>query len=214
MNNSIRRHPKGSIAIATLIVVAIIAVLYMMLIKAVLPGANLGGPAVMQDRPWLLDDLISPADRLIDAPNDSQVALNDGFELKAAVSRNGSDRDFAILKFHGSGLVSGNWKCDYTHEERQYSFSAEYKGNIVPDREFSDEAGTDDTRLFFITKGTYTQRIYHVDVGEKVTKGIIYLTGWVATDKSLTGILTITTDDLTDRDKWAASYDLTVPADQ
>lgn len=214
MNNPARRHPRGSMALATLIVVAIIATMYMILIRGILPGGGGGGRPVIQDRPWRLEKLLVPSDKLIDLPEPPQVSVNEGFELKAAVSRNGSDRQFSTLKFEGNGNVSGKWLCKYTHEERQYDFSAEYKGNVVVDREFSDESGSDETKLFFIVKGTYTQHVYHVDIGDKVTEGIIYLTGWVDPDKSMEGILTITTDDITDRDKWAASYELVSPAMQ
>jgi hypothetical protein len=128
------------------------------------------------------------------------------------VSRNDGDRDFATLKFDANGEITGNWNCNYTHQEREYDFSSSYKGNIVADREFSDEDGSDETKLFFIVKGTYKQTVYHVDIGDKITEGIVYLTGWVDPDKSMEGILTITTDDITDKDKWAASYELVAPA--
>ncbi len=210
MNNAIRRHPRGSMALATLIVVVIIASLYMILIKSILPVGNSGGGrAVKQDRPWRLDHLIVPADQHIDMPKPPKVAIDEEFVLKAAVSRGESIRDFAILKFDPNGEVSGKWECNYTHQERQYSYIATYAGNIVADKEFSDDSVSDDSLLFFIVKGTYTQRVQHVDIGEKLTEGIIYLTGWVGADKSLQGILTITTDDITDKDKWAASYYLT-----
>jgi hypothetical protein len=213
MNNAYRRHPKGAMVLATLVVVAIIAVLYMMIIKAILPvGSGGGGPSVKQDRPWRLDDLIVPNNGLVDMPESPKLVIDDGFELKAAVSRNGSDRGFAVLQFDSNGEVSGKWLCDYTHETREYSFISTYAGNIVVDKEYSDDTGSDESLLFFIVKGKYTQRKYHPDFGEQLTNGIIYLTGWVETNKSLKGILTITTDDITDKDKWAASYELAVPA--
>ena len=202
-------------ALATLVVVVIILVLYMTLIKGFFPSSvpGRGGSSVKQDRPWRLDHLIMPADKHVDMPEPPQLVISDDFELKAAVSRNDSDRGFAELKFQDNGTVSGKWQCDYTHETRQYSYIATYAGNIVADKEFSDESGTDESLLFFIVRGTYTQRVYHPDLGEKLTEGIIYLSGWIAPDKSLKGKLTITTDDITDKDKWAASYELTVPAE-
>ena len=200
--------------LATLIVVVIIAALYVILMKAILPFGGMGGGGgtpIKQVRPWLLEDLITPADKLIDMPKPPKVAIDEVFEVKAAVSRNGSDRNFATLKFDISGDVSGKWQCDYTTDGREYSYMAVYAGNIVADREFSDENGDDESLLFFIVKGTYTQRVFHPDLGEKLTEGIIYLTGWIGPDKGLKGILTIT-DDVTAKDMWAASYELAAPA--
>ena len=220
MNNVHRRHPDGFMALVVLISVVIVLVLYVIVMKAILPaGHSGGGSSVRQDRPWLLDDLIMPAGELIDMPESPQLVITDDFVLKPTVSRDESDRGFAVLKFGGNGVVSGKWQCDYTHEERQYSYIATYAGNIVIDKkaEFTGETPsrheiTDDSLLFFIVKGKYTQRVYHPDIGEKLTNGIIYLSGWVGPDKSLTGKLTITTDDITDKDKWAVSYELSVPA--
>lgn len=209
MNNLRIGYPKGSVMLASLIMVVIIAMMYMIMIKSILPAGNRGGgSSIKQDRPWRLDDLIVPSDILIDMPNKSQVVVGDGFVIKADVSRDGSDREFAILNFKGSGEVNGKWECNYTHDSREYGYIATYAGNIVADKEFTDESGTDESLLFFIVKGTYMQRVYHIDIGEKLTEGIIYLTGWVDTDRGLKGILTITTDDITDKDKWAASYGL------
>ncbi|MCF7955487.1 MAG: hypothetical protein K9M75_06775 [Phycisphaerae bacterium] len=209
MDNMLRRRSKGFMALVVLVSVVIVLILYMMMMKAILPaGRSGGGSSVRQDRPWLLDDLILPAGELIDMPEPPRLVIKDDFTLKPTVSRDGSNRGVAVLKFGGNGVVSGKWECDYTHEERQYSYIATYAGNIVIDKEFSDKMGTDKSLLFFIVKGKYTQRVYHPDIGEKLTNGIIYLSGWVAPDKSLTGKLTITTNDITDKDKWAASYDL------
>jgi len=209
MNNLRRKHPKGFMALVVLISVVIVLVLYVIVMKAFLPaGRSGGGSSVRQDRPWLLDDLIVPAGELIDMPESPRLVITDDFVLKPTVSRDESNRGVAVLKFGGNGVVSGKWQCDYTHEERQYGYIATYAGNIVIDKEFSDKTGTDDSLLFFIVKGKYTQRVYHPDIGEKLTNGIIYLSGWVGPDKSLTGKLTITTDDITDKDKWAASYNL------
>ena len=201
-------------ALASLIAVVIVLVLYMTLMKAFFPASvpARGGSSVKQDRPWLLDDLILPPDKLVEMPKPPKLVIKNDFRLKAAVSREDTDRGFADLKFDNNGTVSGKWNCDYTHQQRQYSYIATYAGNIVADKEFEDEAGTDESQLFFIVKGTYTQRMYHPDIGEKLTKGIIYLSGWIAPDKNLTGKLTITTDDIEDKDKWAASYDLTADA--
>lgn len=208
MNNIRKRHPDGFMALMLLITVAIALVLYMSLMKALLPEPK-GGRADNQDRPWLLEDLIEPDGKIIDMPEPPKIEITKDIEIKAKVSRDGSNRGVAELKFYDNGTVSGKWLCDYTHEERQYSYIATYAGNIVNDKVFSDETGKDKSKLFFIAKGEYNQRVYHPDMGEKLTKGIIYLTGWLGADKSIVGLLTVTTGDRAEeRDKWSASYDL------
>lgn len=218
MNNTRRRHPKGFMGLTVLISVVIVLILYMSIMRAFFPD-SVPGSFVKQDRPWRLDDLILPPDKLVDMPKAPQLVIDDAFELKAAVSRKGSDRGFADLKFDENGIVSGKWECNYTHEEREYGYIAMFAGNIVTDKK-AESTGespsrheiSDESLLFFIVKGKYSQRVYHPDMGEKLTTGIIYLTGWVGPDKSLKGLLTITTNDLEDKNKWIVSYELTVPA--
>jgi len=202
----------GFVGLIVLVSVAIVLILYMTTMKSIFPGVGSGG-GVQEDRPWLLDELILPADEIIDMPEEPKLVINEDFTVDAEVSRNDSDRGIAQLLFSYTGNVSGKWFCEYTHEDRTYNYAALYSGNIVTDKTFSDKNGKDKSLLFFIVKGNYTQRVYHPEMGDKITKGVVYLSGWVGPDKGLVGKLTVTTDNIEDKDKWSASYDIVVPAE-
>ena len=62
----------------------------------------------------------------------------------------------------------------------------------------------DESKLYFITKGTYKQTAYNAKTGTKtLDEGLVYVTGWLNTDYSVSGLITITTDKT-----WSATYTL------
>jgi len=194
--------PKGYAVLVVLVVLVIGLMIYMLQMKAFLAPARIpGGRSVQVERPWLQEDLIVPADKLIRLPKAPKVDLASGFTVSASVTRDGSDRGVALIDFDGSGEVEGTWNCAYAHEDRQYKYQASFKGNIDIEQTFSDKSGEDKSLLFFITKGQYRQSTYTPGMDEEITDGVIYFTGWVAPDRSIRGLATITTDQ-----SWSASY--------
>jgi hypothetical protein len=113
-----------------------------------------------------------------------------------------SDRGTATLEFAVSGEVSGTWRCEYSHEDRDYTFDAAFAGNIDASNTYSEQGVVDESRLYFITKGAYRQTAYNVEAGTKtLDEGLVYVTGWLNTDHSANGLITITTDKT-----WSAVY--------
>lgn len=203
MNLNNNRHPRGIVAIAVLVVVVIGMMIYMLQMKAFFSVARVPGDrSVKVERPWLQEHLIVSADKLIKLPKPPKPDLGSGFTLNASVSRDGAGRGTAILVFDGSGEVHGTWNCAYSHENRQYKYEASFKGNIDINKTYSDKSGEDESLLFFITKGTYSQKTFTPDMGEEVSDGTIYFVGWVRPDRSVHGLATITTDQ-----SWSAGYD-------
>jgi len=63
---------------------------------------------------------------------------------------------------------------------------------------------TDESMLYFITKGTYKQACRNTEAGTETSEaGLVYVTGWLCPDYSVNGLVTITTDR-----SWSASYTL------
>jgi hypothetical protein len=85
----------------------------------------------------------------------------------------------------------------------EYSYSADFRGNIDVDVTCEADGERDKSQLYFITKGAYVQKSAHVEAKEVTSEGgTIYATGYVAQDGSAKGEITITTDR-----KWSAVYD-------
>lgn len=194
----------GFALLLLLVAVAILALLYVIQMDAFFGPVTPGGRTPAEHRPWLEEDRIVPSDQLIKPPQPPKPAISEPLTLNARVRLDESDRGTAILEFAVSGEVSGTWYCEYSHDDRDYRFDASFAGNIDVTKTYSEGDITDDSRLYFITKGTYKQTAYNAEAGTETSEeGLIYVTGWLHTDYSVSGLLTITTDRT-----WSATYTL------
>jgi len=195
---------RGVVVLLLLVAIAILAILYVIQMDAFFGPVAPGGRARAEHRPWLEEDRIVPADQLIKPPQPPKPAISEPLTLNARVQLDESDRGTAILKFAVSGEVSGTWYCEYSHDDRDYRFDASFAGNIDVSKTYSEGETPDDSQLYFITKGTYKQTAYNIKEGTATSEeGLIYVTGWLHTDYSVSGLITITTDRT-----WSATYTL------
>lgn len=199
-----RRCRRGLVVLLLLVAIVILAILYVIQMDAFFGPVVPGGRTPAEHRPWLEEDRIVPSDKLIKPPQPPKPAINEPLMLNARVQLDGSDRGTATLEFAVSGEVSGTWYCEYSHDDRDYRFDASFAGNIDVTKTYSEGDVADESRLYFITKGTYKQTAYNVEAGtETPEEGLVYVTGWLHTDYSVSGLLTITTDRT-----WSATYTL------
>ncbi len=208
-----RRRRRGVVVLLLLVAIAILAILYVIQMDAFFGPVAPGGRTRAEHRPWLEEYRIVPSDKLIRPPQPPKPAINEPLILNARVQLDGSDRGTATLEFAISGEVSGTWYCEYSHDDRDYRFDASFAGNIdvtktYSEGEVTDESssseGLDESRLYFITRGTYKQTAYNIEAGTETSEeGLVYVTGWLHTDYSVSGLLTITTDRI-----WSATYTL------
>ena len=206
-----RYHRGGFVLLLVLAAVAILMLLYFIDINA------LFGPSIplkersARHRPWLEEDRIVPADRLIKPPGPPKPELNEPIHLTAPVFLDDSKRGTVALDLTIAGEVSGSWHCEYSHDNRDYSFDAAFTGNIDITKTYSKgettdkpspSEGLDKSKLYFITKGNYTQTVYNVEADSETSEqGLVYVTGWLGPDYSAEGLITITTDKT-----WSATY--------
>jgi hypothetical protein len=198
------RYGRGFALLLLLVAVAILALLYIIQMGAFFGPVVPGAKRTAEHRPWLDEDRIVPSDKLIKPPRPPKPAISEPLTLSARVRMDGNDRGTATLEFAVSGEVKGVWYSEYSNEDRDYTMEATFAGNIDIDKTYSMGELVDESRLYFITKGTYKQTIYNVQTGSTtLDEGLIYATGWLHTDYSVSGLLTITTDKT-----WSASYEL------
>ncbi len=195
-------YSRGFVLLLVLAAIAILAILYVIQMDAFFGPVVPGAKRTAEHRPWLEEDRIVPSDKLIKPPRPLKPAISEPLTLSARVRMDGNDRGTATLEFAVSGEVSGAWSCEYSHENRDYRFDAGFAGNIDVSRTYSEGDVTDESRLYFITKGAYRQTAYNVEAGTKtLDEGLVYVTGWLNTDHSANGLITITTDKT-----WSAVY--------
>jgi len=195
---------RGAVLLLLLIAIAILAILYVVQMDAFFGPVLPGGRAAAEHRPWLEEYRIVPGDQLIKPPQPPKPAISEPLTLNARVQLAESDRGTAILKFAVSGEVSGTWNCEYSHDDRGYRFDASFAGNIDVTKTYSEEEVADESQLYFIMKGTYKQTAHNIETGiETSEEGLVYVTGWLHTDYSVSGLVTITTDRT-----WSATYTL------
>lgn len=201
------KNKKGAAAIlALLAVIGILLLLYFIQAGSIFgpasPGIMKKGPA---KKPWTMEDLLVPADKIIKQPRNGQPSIDPGFKLNAAVSYDETARGKARIEFDPSGEISGGWTANYSHDTQNYSYRAEFEGNIVAEKKYVDDDGfSDDSKLFIYAKGTYEKKMYSTATGTAdIETGTSYLTGWLDKNKCLSAELTLTTDKT-----WSAVYDV------
>ncbi len=201
------KNKKGAAAIlALLAVIGILLLLYFIqagsFFGPATPGIMKKGPA---KKPWTMEDLLVPADKIIKQPRKTQPSIDPGFKLNATVSYDKTPRGKARIEFDPSGEISGGWIADYSHDTKNYLYRAEFKGNIAAEKEYIDDDGFhDDSKLFIYAKGSYEKKMYSTATGTADSEtGTSYLTGWLDKNKCLSAELTLTTDKT-----WSAVYDV------
>jgi hypothetical protein len=184
---------RGAAILMLLVAIVILMMLYFLDIRAIF-GPNLGDISGKPTaRPWLQEDRLVAPDKLIEMPKPPKPTIDEDFTITCPVTSDGSGRGKVALEFNTAGEVGGNWHCEYSGNDRDYRFDADFTGNIDVTQTFSDDSGSDESLLYFITKGSYTHRIHNSQTGRTTEeKGIIYATGWLEDDYTASGKIVIT----------------------
>ena len=194
-----------------LVVVAIMMVLYFVQIDAFFGPRLPGQSAGIEKHPWVLAELLVPADQPVKLPRRPKPTLEAPLTCDMAATLDNADRGTAEITFETNGRVQSRWECVYTSTDIEYRIEAAMDGNVVAKRTYSDENGKDKSRLFFIAKGRYTKTATQGNIDAEKMKelgeqGTAWLTGWLKPNLTAEGCyITITTNQ-----EWAGVYSLAV----
>ena len=185
---------NGFVVLIVLVAIAIVAILYMVNMTAIFglkPGM---GPS---EKPlWQEEHRIVGPEVFIKLPKAPKPLLDNPVSITGQVTRKDSYRGEITIEFNHIGEVAGNWKGSYLHDYEQYTFDAEFAGNIDVSKTYSAKEKKDKSKLYFITKGNYTQTVLNKRTENvSTTEGVIYTAGWLNPDYSADGKLQITTED-------------------
>jgi len=194
---------KGGFALlVVLIAVAIVAVLYFLDLRAIF------GPAVPvteppSHRPWVEEERIVGEGGKIKLPKAPKPVLETDLILEGLVSRNSAARGTVTIEITPNGKVTGAWSCDHVQDGQRHVVNAAFDGNVDASKTYEDERGEDKSLLYFIAKGKYAEEIYDETTGSSSSaKGVVYVTGWLGSDYTGWGHITLTTDKT-----WSITYE-------
>ncbi len=200
---------KGFAAILGLLVVLVIAMmLYFMDIQAIFgPSRQYAQrPTQEEDRPWLMEEMLIAEDQTVPPPHRGQPQLLEAINLQGNVQRNNAPRGSVKIILGKDCRVNADWSTTYNEDKKIRTLYSQMKGNIVPDKVYSDDNGSDKSRLYFFAKGTYSENIQSSDKATtRKENGTAYIMGWLRPDHSAEGTITITTDQ-----SWSALYPFSV----
>lgn len=198
-----RSKNKGVALIGLLVVIAIIMMLYFIDIRRVF-RTEVSNSKTSSIKPWLEEDRIIPVDQPVKASRPPKIELYGSETFQTPVYRNQQQRGSITVTIDANGRVSCSWNAEYEQTDRFYVYQASSAGNIDAKKTFIKDGEKDKSKLFFITKGKYNKAAYKgKDYAEvaSVEDGQVFVTGWIDTDFSIDGLITITTDK-----KWSAEY--------
>lgn len=198
---------RGFAAMLGLLIVLVIAMMiYFLDIRAIFGPSSqyTSRPTQEEDHPWQMENLLVGENQIVPPPHRGQLDIRSVIQMQGNVQRNNAPRGSVQITIGKNCRVTGLWSARYQDGLKTYSLQSEIKGNIVPDKVYSDANGDDPTRLYFFGKGNYTQTIQSSDKTVQAEKGTAYMMGWLRPDHTASGTITITTDQ-----SWSAMYPFT-----
>ena len=198
-------YRPGSVLLVILFAIVILLLVYYIDVSTIFGPSLPRKTYKPQSRPWLEEDRILSAEKLIKLPKPPKPQLEEAVKLTAAVTRDGDERGRIIIEFADDGRVKTYWSCEYAQAQRHYAYTAESAGNIDVSKEYMENEIADASKLYFITKGQYEKTIQKLQTPPlpmDSEAGTIYVTGWLGPDYSGHGKITITTDQT-----WSIDYE-------
>jgi len=199
---------RGGFALLMLVIaLAIGLIIYMMMLRAVMPGVGEGGREQVRvwDEEWRLDPE-SPERKKAAKKTAKYLSLKppitEELKLQGDVRLDNEDRGKIKLVFAPDGKVKGTWEAKYKHGDIEYEIAAEFAGVTDPTNTFREGEAVRTDLLYFITRGTYSQKSWDSkNERESEQKGVVYAAGWLDGAYQARGEITLTTDK-----SWAAVY--------
>ena len=212
MKSQYRRN-AGFVALAIVVVIAIIAILYMVQFGGVMGIDADSGFDKYSPQPWFHQDRLLRAEDFPIAQTGSggKTVVEGNLLLAGTVTREDTDRGMISLTIDSAGAVKGKLQCRYSYPGSSYSIDAQFKGNIDPTIIYKDADGKHKEPLYLIAKGKYQQIKTNTKTGTATTyTETVYVVGWIENDFSTFGsVFLMTGDDEKSNTeyKWAAEQD-------
>lgn len=173
-----------------IIVIALFAVGAVMFINAATQDPT--GP--VQQCPWVENDRIVDDVSVINLPSKPQIELTEEIGLNLSIKNDeGQSRGRLEILISPDGLVEAIWKAKYKEDDMEKDFSAGLTGNVDAQMLYEDGSSTDDSKLFFLAKGTFILQAF-TRGNARAGGGEAYVVGWLEADRSAHGTLVLAPD--------------------
>lgn len=159
------------------------------------PMALMGGKG--KGMPWNEESKIVRQDKEVPRPGQQQPAISDNLRFGAKIEEDANGSGGLELYIMTDGRIKGVWGGTYKPrpEIMWEVVSAKFEGNIVPSKIYTDEAGEDPTKLYFIGAGKVLIMETNSKTNEVRTGNArLYVTGWLDSKYKAVGKATITSD--------------------
>ncbi len=203
-----RDNKNGFILLGFLIVIAIIAILYMVNLRGLL-GPDMDSRSPYEERPWFEEQrLIRQGSFPVEqTTKGGKTVIEKKTVFTGDVKRKDEQRGDIEIIIDPNGKAIGQWRCEYQYTKSIYTITAEFIGNIDPTKIYQDQTGKNNQLLYFITKGKYRQIKTDTGTGSQwPSEEIIYVIGWVDNNYSAQGKLFLMADN-DDESNGNAEYD-------
>ena len=147
--------------------------------------------------PWNEERRLVAFDREVKQPKEEQPRILDNLIFEGQIVEDNDVKGGLTLFILTNGRIKGIWtgtykpEPDITWEVQQSRF----KGNIDPAKIYSDKDGEDQSKLYFIAKGSFLILETNSKTNNvKTAAGAIYITGWLDNKYNAVGKITITSD--------------------
>ncbi len=185
-NTILASKHKGNTAIKVIILVLLV-VCAVWVINSMTKDPS--GP--VEQCPWVEVDRIVNDISEINLPQSPQISLDEERRISHIItSEDGQDRGRLSIEIDPDGLVAATWKATYKEGIYEKDFTATCEGNIDAEKIYENENGTDPSKLFFITEGTFLLKAFKH--GNAIPGGgEAYVVGWISPDGTATGTLVL-----------------------
>ncbi|MFC1676683.1 hypothetical protein ACFL3G_06425 [Planctomycetota bacterium] len=133
-------------------------------------------------------------------PAKDQPQIPQALIVKTIPIENDKDRGTIDMIILANGSIQADWKGRFfVDDNRDIEFevmTCRPKGNIDPQQIYNDSNGDNQSKLFFLTKGSYVILETNNDTMKvRNLMGSAYIRGWIDKNYAVTGELIITTDE-------------------
>jgi hypothetical protein len=148
---------------------------------------------------WKIRESLPPGNERGE-PSEYQPELSEMIRFSVDAQAKGVEhtpRGTVGLTVQPDGTVSGGWGGNY-YNDRQINFegSGSVSGYVCPSKIYGGGEDEDESKLYFITKGKFT--LHETDFEKNrfhIRGGDLYITGWINTDYTAFGEVTITSNE-------------------
>lgn len=201
--HSVKRNRSGSALVWLLIVLGLAFVVYA--VQWYLKGSRKDPDLCYDLAPWKEWRLRETSTKPPQEPSEEQPNIIGVLRFDTNARFQDEPRGEITLSIFPDGSVAGRWYGQY-YKKKKINFdifSADFEGKTYPRKIYLDEDGEDPSKLYFITKGKFVIQESNFEKGGlKHRAGDIYVTGWLNTDKTAMGEITITSNE-----KYSETFD-------